>query len=82
MSKRVRVRIDLIGLNRLMRSAPVQAEVNKAAGRISAAAGAKFQVHPSPHRWVARAFVEGTRDARITHADRERLLRAMSAAKK
>lgn len=65
-----------------MRSASVQAEVNKAAGRISAAAGSDFQVHPSPHRWVARAFVEPKPGVRVTHFDRESLLRALSAAKR
>lgn len=77
----VRVKLKLGGLNKLMRSPEVQAEVNRAAGRVRAAAGDKFQVHPSPHRWVARAFVEAKPDVRTTHADRERLLRALDSAK-
>lgn len=79
---RGRVRINLKNVNRLMKSPPVQAEVNKAAGRIAAAAGSKFQVHPSQHRWVARAFVELAPGEWATHRDRERLLSALDAAKR
>lgn len=82
MAKDVQVKIRLSGLNKLMRSAPVQAEVNRAAGRVKTAAGDKFQVHPSPHKWVARAFIEAKPDVRTTHADRARLLTALDAAKR
>lgn len=77
MAKDVRVKLKLTGLNRLMRSAPVQAEVNKEAGRVAARAGSKFQVHPSTHRWTARAFVEAKPGERINVADRLALLRAV-----
>ena len=39
MARNVRVKLSLRGLNRLMRSDPVQAEVNKAAARVAAKAG-------------------------------------------
>ena len=45
--KNVQVKLKLAGLNKLMRSDPVQAEVNKAAGRVAAKAGPKFRVNPS-----------------------------------
>lgn len=78
MAKDVRVKLSLRGLNRLMRSDPVQAEVNKAAGRVAARAGAKFQVKPSSHRWTARAFVEPKPGETVSHADRAALLRALN----
>ena len=79
MARDVRVKLSLRGINRLMRSQPVQAEVNKTAGRIAAGAGPKFQVHPSPHKWTGRAFVEPVKGERIGHGDRERLLSALDA---
>lgn len=78
MAKDVRVKLSLRGLNRLMRSDPVQAEVNKAAARIAAKAGPKFQVKPSKHQWTARAFVEPKPGVTVSHADRAALLRALN----
>lgn len=76
-AKDIDVRLKLTGLNRLMRSEPVQAEVNKQAARMAARAGSKFQAHPSTHRWTARAFVEPKKGERLTDADRLALLRAL-----
>lgn len=73
----VKVKLKLRGLNKLMRSAPIQAEVNAAAGRLKAAAGEKFQVKPSPHRWTARAFVEPKKGEHTTDEDVLALLRAV-----
>lgn len=73
----VRLRLKLGGLNRLMRSSPIQAEVNAEAARVRARAGSKFQVHPSTHRWTARAFVEAKEGERLSDADRLALLRAI-----
>ncbi|UOQ56070.1 hypothetical protein MUN78_10175 [Leucobacter allii] len=81
MVRNVKVKLNLKGLNELMRSAPVQAKVNEEAGRIKARAGDKFQVHPSPHRYTARAFVEAKKGKKLTDADRQRLLEALGAAK-
>ena len=79
----VRVRLRMRGLNQLMRSAPVQREVNKHAARImSHAGGSRFQVRPSPHRWVARAYVELERGGVPTHQERIDLLRAVTNARK
>lgn len=78
MGKNVQVKLKLAGLNKLMRSEPVQAEVNKAAGRVAAKAGSKFQVHPSTHRWVARAFVEPKSGEYLSDEDRLSLLRALN----
>ena len=77
MAKDVRVKHLIGGINKLMRSAPVQAEVNKAAARVAVRAGDKFQMNPGAHKWVARTFVEPKKDETLTHADRVALLRAL-----
>lgn len=82
MAKDVDVRLKLSGLNRLMRSAPVQAEVNKAAARMAAKAGPKFEMiveGKRPHRWTARAYVQGKEGERLSDADRLALLRSLSS---
>lgn len=78
MSKDIRVRHNLKGLNKLMSSAPFQAEVNAAAARLAAAAGEKFQVHPKTHSTTGRAFVEPKKGESLTHKDRVALLSAVS----
>ena len=78
MSNNVNVRLKLGGLNQLMRSEPVQREVNRNAYRVAHAAGEDYTVHPSPHRWVARAFVQARKEAHISHTDRVRLLQALN----
>ena len=75
------VKLKLTGLNKLMRSAPVQAKVNAEAGRMAARAGAKFRVTPSPHRWVARAFVESKPGEKLSDADTAGLLGAIDSAR-
>lgn len=75
------VKLKLTGLNKLMRSAPVQAEVNRRGARIAAAAGKKYRLVVRPHRYTARAYVEPVEGAKITDADQARLLRALDAAK-
>ena len=77
MAKDIRVKLRLVGINKLMRSAPAQAEVNKAAARMAVRAGDKFQMNPGPHKWVARTFVEPKKGETLTHADRVALLRAL-----
>ena len=73
----VKVRLRLQGLNRLMRSAPVQTVVNAEAARIASRAGEKYRMVPRSHRYTARAFVEPKPDEAVTDADTLRLLRAM-----
>lgn len=70
-------KLNLRGLNKLMRSEPIQAKVNAEAGRMSARAGSKFRVKPDPHKWTARAFVESKPGERLSDADRMALLRAI-----
>ena len=77
MANDVNVRLNLRGLNRLMRSDTMQSEVNAQAARVAARAGSKFQVHPSKHRWTARAFVETKEGETVTDSDRIALLRAL-----
>ncbi|MCC2031828.1 hypothetical protein [Microbacterium allomyrinae] len=52
------VKVNLRGLNQLMRSEPVQAIVDAEGRRIAAAAGPDFEYKPLPHRWMARGFVQ------------------------
>lgn len=81
MAKDVRVVLRLKGLNQLMTSAPVQAEVNKRAARVAAAAGPKYRMVVRPHRWTARAFVEPVDGARVTDDDQRRLLGGLDAGR-
>ena len=72
-----KVKLNLRGINQLMSSAPVQAEVSARAKRMAAAAGGNFEAVDAPHRWTARAYVrpanpqgmrEEARDKRLTGA--------------
>lgn len=81
MSKDVRVKLSLKGINKLMTSAPVQAEVNKRAAKIAASAGPKYRMVVRPHKWTARAFVEPVEGARVTDDDQRRLLGGLDAAR-
>lgn len=81
MAKDVRVKLKLSGLNKLMRSAPIQAKVNEKAAKISAAAGPKYRMVVRPHRYTARAFVEPVEGANITDDDQRRLLGGVDSAK-
>lgn len=58
MSKSVRVRLHLPGLNALMRSAPVQDLVDKSAESIRSQAGEEFETVSVQHKWTARAYVQ------------------------
>ena len=71
------VKLKLTGLNKLMRSASVQAALNAEGGRIKARAGSKFRVTPRPHRWTARTFVEPVPGEAISDDDNLRLLRSL-----
>lgn len=52
------VKLNLAGLNQLMRSDAVQAIVDAEGRRIAAAAGTNFEYVARPHRWVARGYVQ------------------------
>lgn len=77
----VRVRLKLKGLNELMTSAPVQAEVDRAGRKIAAAAGDGFAYsQPKPHKWTARGYVQvNSDDGARRQAEDAVLERAMSA---
>lgn len=54
----VPVQLNLAGINAVMRSEPVQQIVDREGERLARAAGENFRYRPSPHRWVARGYVE------------------------
>ena len=76
------VNLNLPGLNALMRSAEVQAEVNRRGQRIQAAAGENFEYVASPHRYTARGYVQvnGAAGAREEARDK-RLTRSLDAGR-
>lgn len=79
---RAQVRIDLAGINAVMKSAEVQALIDDAGqAMLSRLPAGKYEYVPTgsrPHRWVARGYVqtasiEGARD----NARSNSLLKAM-----
>lgn len=78
----VNVRLKLRGINAVMTSREVTAEVVKAAHRIQRAAGDDFEVNVVPHKYTARAYVrpKNARGAR-EEARNKVLTRALNAAK-
>lgn len=56
------VELNLRGLNRLMASNSVQAEVDRVGQSMAANAGRGFEYRSRRHKWTARGFV-GTADA-------------------
>lgn len=65
----VTVRLKIGGLNKLMRSAGVQAVVDREGRRMADAAGPNFEYVARNHRWTARGYVqpanpEGMREQR------------------
>jgi hypothetical protein len=75
-----KVKLNLRGINALMRSAPVQAEVARRLQRGAAAAGEGFEAVVKPHQYTARGFVQ-TADAegRRREADEKVLIQALDA---
>ncbi|MGU3424030.1 hypothetical protein [Microbacterium paraoxydans] len=58
MAQRIPVQLNLRGLNTIMRSPEAQAIVEDVGRRMAAAAGDDFEYIASPHRWVARGYVQ------------------------
>ncbi|MEV8167340.1 hypothetical protein AB0O70_05390 [Microbacterium paraoxydans] len=58
MAQRIPVQLNLRGLNTIMRSPEAQAIVEDVGRRMAAAAGDDFEYVASPHRWVARGYVQ------------------------
>lgn len=54
----VRVRLNLRGINRLMRSEPVQDRLDEIGDAMADDAGDGFEYAPSTHKWTARGYVQ------------------------
>lgn len=72
-----KVRLQLKGLNKLMRSDPVQGRLNAEGARRANRAGPKYRMVPSPHRYTARVFIEPKPGERISDSDTLGLLRSI-----
>lgn len=82
MAKNVDVRLRLPGINKVMRGDGAQRKVNESAYRMRAAAGPGHDVVVSPHRHVARAFVEQATDTQARKdPDGAKLLGALNAVR-
>lgn len=77
----IRIKLNLAGLNKLMRSAEVQAVVDRRGEAMARAAGEDFEYVPSPHKWVARGFVQPKNArGRRQEAIEKRLTRALGSS--
>lgn len=78
----VNVQLKLRGLNALMTSPPVTAEVVRRARAIQTAAGADFEVNVVPHKWTARAFIRAKNERGAREEARNKVLtRSIDAAR-
>ena len=74
----VKVRMNLKGVNVLMRSPRIQKILNERGEQMAREAGPNFEYVEKPHRWVARGFVQPKNDAgRREEATDKRLTRAI-----
>lgn len=55
---KVRVKLNIRGINRLMRSTPVQDRLDEIGDEIANDAGDGFEYAPSSHKWTARGYVQ------------------------
>lgn len=77
-----KIKIKLKGVNELMRSEPVQAEVDRVGRRMAAAAGAGVSYLPKAHKWTARGYVQTTTaEGRRREAEDKVLLSALAAGR-
>lgn len=76
------VKLNLRGLNKLMTSAAMQADIDARGRRMAAAAGPEFEYVRSPHRYTARGYVRtaSARGAR-QEAREKRLARSIDAGR-
>lgn len=76
------VRLNLRGLNELMTSAAVQADLDARGRRMAAAAGEEFEYVSRPHHRTARGYVQprSAKGAR-QEAREKRLLRSIDAGR-
>lgn len=79
----VRVEMNLQGVNEVMRSSGVEADLRARAERIARRAGEGFGVESNkPHRWVARAWAQTeSRVAERAEARDNVLTRAIDAGR-
>lgn len=78
----VRVVLNLLAINAVMKSAPVQAEVMRRAKRIQQAAGENFEAVAKPHKWTARAYVQTANfTGRREEARDKKLTRSLDAGR-
>ena len=74
------VKLNISGINALMKSSPVQAEVDAQGERRAALAGDNFEYVPRPHRWTARGYIQPANyEGRKEQADNAVLERAMGS---
>lgn len=83
MSEKVRFKLNLAGLNELMKSGEMQAVLNSAAGQIAGAAGDGYEVENAhPISFVAIASVRAaTYEARRENSENNTLLKAAGGAR-
>ena len=78
---KIRVKLDLKGLNQLMRSAAVQDLVDARGQRMAAVAGPNFEYVPRRHKWTARGYVQpANAEGRREEAREKRLNRALGSS--
>lgn len=80
---KIKFKLDLPGLNALMKSSEMQSVLNSAAGRIAGSAGDGFEVESAhPISFVAIASVRAaTPEARRENAENNTLLKAAGGVK-
>lgn len=80
---KVKFKLDLAGLNQLMKSGEMQAVLNSAANQIAAAAGDGFEVeraHPISFVGIAAVHAETT-EARRDNSENNTLLKAAGSVR-
>lgn len=82
MANTIRVEMNLPGVNEVMKSAGVQADLDARLERIAQRAGDGFGVASRDHRWVARGWVQTeTVEAMRAEARDNVLTRAIDAGR-
>lgn len=79
----VRTTLKLTGLNKLMRSAPVQRRVDALGRDMAAEAGPGFEYEGrKPHKWTARGFVQTSSRAGARRQAKEAVLERLAARRR
>lgn len=83
MADKIRFKLNLAGLNELMKSGEMQAVLNSAAGQIAGAAGDGYEAEAAhPISFVAIASVRAaTSEARRENSENNTLLKAVGGAR-